>query len=88
MNNLCVYQVGAVARQRIRSRRAANSASGTATSAIWKIVLREWETILAPIFMSLSWMLVSDQGRNRARMVALEEAYGEYKLIDEKNRIL
>ena len=33
-------------------------------------------------------MLVSDQGRNRARMVALEEAYGEYKLIDEKNRIL
>ena len=38
-----------------------NSFSGTATSAIWKIVIREWETILAPILMSFSWMLESVQ---------------------------
>ena len=28
--------------------------SETATSAHWNTVIREWETILAPIFMSLS----------------------------------
>ena len=38
-----------------------NSFSGTATSAIWKTVILEWETILAPVFTSFSWMLVSDQ---------------------------
>ena len=38
-----------------------NSFSGTATSAIWKTVILEWETILAPIFMSFSWMLDRDQ---------------------------
>jgi hypothetical protein len=42
MNNLRVYQVGAPARQRIRSRIAANSASGTATFAIWKIAILKW----------------------------------------------
>jgi hypothetical protein len=38
-----------------------NNFSGTAASAIWKTVILEWETILAPIFMSFSWMLDSDQ---------------------------
>jgi len=30
------------------------SFSGTATSAIWNIVLLEWMTTFAPIFISLS----------------------------------
>src|SRR5450759_3017088 len=54
-------QVGTVARERIRARRSSNNSPGTATSAIWKIVLLEWQMTFAPIFMSLSWMLLSDQ---------------------------
>jgi len=47
--------------ERIQARRSSNSSPGTATSAIWKIVLLEWLMTFAPIFMSLSWMLPSDQ---------------------------
>jgi len=36
----------------MRSRIAANSTRGTATSAIWKITYREWVTTLAPILIS------------------------------------
>src|SRR5450756_1851468 len=50
-----------------------NIFSGTATSAIWNTIILEWETILAPIFISLSWMLDRDQwdtslGRAKRRM--------------------
>ena len=46
-----------------------NNFSGTAASAIWKTVILEWETILAPIFMSFNWMLVSDQCEINSRSV-------------------
>jgi len=54
-------QVGAIARDLMRVRTSAKRAPGTATSAIWKTVLREWEITLAPILTSLSWTLESDQ---------------------------
>lgn len=33
----------------------------TATSASWKVMARAWRTTRAPILISLSWRLVSDQ---------------------------
>jgi hypothetical protein len=50
-----------MARDLMRERTLAKSSPGIATSAIWKTVLREWEITLAPILMSLSWTLESDQ---------------------------
>ena len=38
----------------------------TATSANWKVMARAWRTTRAPILISLSWRLVSDQSANRA----------------------
>ena len=34
---------------------------GTATSAGWKVMPRTWRTTWAPILMSSSWKLTSDQ---------------------------
>ena len=47
--------------RRIRSRIATNSRRGTATSAIWKITYRACVTTFAPILMSFSRSVVSDQ---------------------------
>ena len=49
------------AKRQIRARISAKSSPGIATSAIWNTVLREWLTALAPILMSLSCTLESDQ---------------------------
>jgi len=40
---------------------SANSAVETATLMHWKTVLLEWFTSLAPVLISLSWTLLSDQ---------------------------
>jgi ABC-type transport system substrate-binding protein len=47
--------------RRIRSRIARNNRFGTATSAIWNTTYRECATTLAPILMSFSRSVVSDQ---------------------------
>ena len=47
--------------RRIRSRIAPNNRFGTATSAIWKTTYRECATTFAPILMSFSRNVVSDQ---------------------------
>jgi hypothetical protein len=38
----------------IRSKIVWNNSRGTATSAIWKIIFREWRTTFAPILISFS----------------------------------
>jgi hypothetical protein len=45
----------------INRRISANSILGTATSAIWKAIQRPWLTSFAPILISFSFKLVSDQ---------------------------
>jgi len=40
---------------------AANTAREIATSAHWKVMLLDWLTTFAPIFMSFSWTLRRDQ---------------------------
>ena len=40
---------------------SANSILGTATSAIWKVTMRAWLTTFAPILITFSLRLVSDQ---------------------------
>ena len=45
----------------IRSRITRNNRFGTATSAIWKTIYRECATTFAPILMSFSRSVVSDQ---------------------------
>ncbi len=49
------------ASRRIRSRITANSRRGTATSAIWNTTYRACVTTFAPILMSFSRSVVSDQ---------------------------
>jgi len=45
----------------IPSRMARNNSRGTATSAIWKIICREWRTTFAPILVSFSRNVVNVQ---------------------------
>ena len=45
----------------IPSRMARNNSRGTATSAIWKIICREWRTTFAPILISFSRSVVNVQ---------------------------
>ena len=45
----------------IRSRMARNNSRGTATSAIWKTIFREWRTTFAPILISFSRNVVNVQ---------------------------
>ena len=52
---------GGSRRRAILRRIAANSLLGTATSAIWKITYRAWCTTFAPILISFSRNVVSDQ---------------------------
>ena len=47
--------------RRMRSRMLRKSHRGTATSAIWKMTYRAWVTTLAPILISFSRNVVSDQ---------------------------
>ena len=53
--------VGGTRKRRIRSRIARNSRLGTATSAIWNRTYRACVTTLAPILISFSRSVVSDQ---------------------------
>jgi len=48
-------------RRSIASRMALNNSRGTATSAIWKIICREWRTTFAPILISFSRNVVNVQ---------------------------
>jgi hypothetical protein len=45
----------------IRSKMARNNSRGTATSAIWKMIFREWRTTFAPILISFSRNVVNVQ---------------------------
>ena len=45
----------------IRSRIAWNNSRGTATSAIWKTIFREWRTTFAPILINFSRNVVKVQ---------------------------
>ena len=45
----------------IPSRMTRNNSRGTATSAIWKTISREWRTTFAPILMSFSRNVVNVQ---------------------------
>jgi len=45
----------------IPSKIARNNSRGTATSAIWKTIFREWRTTLAPILISFSRNVVNGQ---------------------------
>jgi len=45
----------------IPSRIARNNSRGTAASAIWKTIFREWRTTFAPILMSFSRNVVNVQ---------------------------
>jgi hypothetical protein len=38
-----------------------NNSRGTATSAIWKMIFREWRTTFAPILISFSRNVVNVQ---------------------------
>jgi hypothetical protein len=52
---------GASLSRPILSRMARNNSRGTATSAIWKTIFREWRTTFAPILMSYSRSVVNVQ---------------------------
>ncbi len=45
----------------IPSKMARNNSRGTATSAIWKTIFREWRTTFAPILISFSRNVVNVQ---------------------------
>src|ERR1700728_1687585 len=47
----------------IPSRIARNNSLGTATSAIWKTIFREWRTTFAPILINFSRNVVNVQWR-------------------------
>ena len=57
----CRTKGGGTPNRWIRSRIPANNSRGTATSAIWKITYPECLTTLAPILISFSRSVVSDQ---------------------------
>ena len=48
-------------RRSIAFRMSRNSSLGTATSAIWKMIFREWRTTFAPILISFSRNVVNVQ---------------------------
>tara|TARA_B110001450_G_scaffold254375_1_gene279595 strand:+ start:169 stop:552 length:384 start_codon:yes stop_codon:yes gene_type:complete len=52
---------GGARNRRIAARMARTMGPVTATSANWKVMARAWRTTRAPILISLSWRLVSDQ---------------------------
>jgi hypothetical protein len=57
----CPAASGGSANRAMRSRMAANSRRGTVTSASWNVTYLECRVTLAPILMSLSRSVVSDQ---------------------------
>src|SRR5690606_35778474 len=52
---------GGARKRRIAARTALIIGPVTATSASWNVMARAWRTTRAPILISLSWRLVSDQ---------------------------